>query len=127
MDHSKLEERAKHALAAESGRDNVITGLKGKGEAQHSGVSEPDLVPAVPAAFVEQAAALHTASRLCMAMAQAAEVSSPRLADPVQLLGDYRLWVLNEVRKQSDGGVIAVLAYTHHQKQAVGPAAVLAP
>jgi hypothetical protein len=56
-----------------------------------------DSAPTVPAEFAEQAAALHTAARLQMAMVQAAETSSSRLVDPIVFLGDYRLWTMNEV------------------------------
>lgn len=61
-------------------------------------VSESGLVPTVPAAFVDQAAALHTAARLCMALTQAAEECSTRLPDPIAFLGDYKLYTLDEVR-----------------------------
>ena len=81
------------AAAEGSAGSGLTTGVT----KQHA-VSEPDLVPAVPAGFVEQAAALHTAARLCMAMTQAAEASSTRLPDPISSLGDYRLYTLNEVR-----------------------------
>lgn len=56
------------------------------------------LEQSVPTIFIEQAAALHTAARLCMATMQAAEVCSVRLLDPIPFLGESKLSVLQEVR-----------------------------
>lgn len=81
--------------AQQVGQVSVGPTLPGQGN--QAAVNESSLDCTVPVAFVEQAAAMHTAARLCMAMTQAATASSPRLVDPILFLGKYRLWTLNEV------------------------------
>lgn len=88
MNPSTAEEGVQQAGTVESAGSNV---------SKQVGVNESVMMSTVPAAFVEQAATLHTAARLCMAMAQAAQASFPRLVDPIAFLGEHKLWILNEV------------------------------